>query len=78
MRSRSGHNDCQIERITGIPRRTVLDWRAGRPPDFAAHLVVAKGDPAIEPQQRAAYSYLLGLYLGDGTSREYGRPTASG
>jgi len=22
-----GFNDCEIERRTGIPRRTVLDWR---------------------------------------------------
>jgi hypothetical protein len=26
----SGVNDCEIERRTGIPRRTVLDWRHGR------------------------------------------------
>jgi hypothetical protein len=63
----TGMNDCAIARQTGIPRCTVRDWRlrqqlrarptrtsvCGRLHDFAAL-------PA------AAYSYLFGLYLGDG------------
>jgi hypothetical protein len=63
----AGVNDCAIARQTGIPRCTVRDWRVrpqvqvrpvsgsvcGRVHDFSAL-------PA------SAYSYLLGLYLGDG------------
>jgi hypothetical protein len=63
----AGMNDCAIARQTGVPRCTVRDWRCrpqirsrpvstsvcGVPHDFSAF-------PA------RAYSYLLGLYLGDG------------
>jgi hypothetical protein len=71
---RAGWNDCQIARETGIPRRTIRDWRIGRTPDFdrvrtrpglsARSCAVCGGDPLSLPQ--GAYSYLLGLYLGDG------------
>lgn len=30
-----GLNDCEIERRTGIPRRTILGWRHGQIPRFA-------------------------------------------
>ena len=71
---RAGWNDCEIARETGIPRRTVRDWRRGRTPDFdrirarydakRRVCVVCGGDPLRLPQ--GAYAYLLGLYLGDG------------
>ena len=71
---RAGWNDCEISRETGIPRRTILDWRNGRTPDFdrlrtrpslgARFCAVCDGDPLRLPQ--GAYTYLLGLYLGDG------------
>jgi hypothetical protein len=71
---REGWNDCQIARETGIPRRTILDWRSGRIPDFdrlrtrlapsARSCAACAGDPLSLPQ--GAYTYLLGLYLGDG------------
>jgi len=71
---RAEWNDCQIARETGIPRRTILDWRYGRIPDFdrvrtrpsrnAGTCAVCGGSPLSLPQ--AAYVYLLGLYLGDG------------
>jgi hypothetical protein len=71
---RGGWNDCEIARETGIPRRTVRDWRKGRTPDFdrvrarydpkRRICVVCGGDPLRLPQ--GAYTYLLGLYLGDG------------
>jgi hypothetical protein len=71
---RAGWNDCEIARETGIPRRTVLAWRAGRTPDFdrlrtrpspkAWSCAVCGGDPLSLPQ--STYTYLLGLYLGDG------------
>jgi hypothetical protein len=71
---RGGWNDCEIERETGIPRRTILGWRKGRTPDFDRlrtrtfpngwFCVVCHGDPLTLPQ--APYIYLLGLHLGDG------------
>jgi hypothetical protein len=71
---RAGWNDCEIARENGIPRRTVRDWRKGRTPDFdrirarydpkRRVCVVCGGDPLRLPQ--GAYTYLLGLYLGDG------------
>jgi hypothetical protein len=71
---RAGWNDCEIARETGIPRRTILDWRSGRIPDFdrlrtrpspgASSCAACNGDPLSLPQ--GAYTYLLGLYLGDG------------
>ena len=71
---RAGWNDCEIARETGIPRRTILDWRSGRTPDFDRVrtrlfpngwvCVVCRDDPMTLPQ--TSYTYLLGLYLGDG------------
>jgi hypothetical protein len=59
-----GFSDAEVAARTGIPRRTVLDWRHGRSPrggrdsscDLANHLPIPSGQ----------YAYLLGLYLGDG------------
>jgi len=73
---RAGRNDCEIARETGIPRGTVRQWRRGQTPDFdRTHTFLASkgsgcacavcgGDPLNLPQ--APYTYLLGLYLGDG------------
>lgn len=72
-----GLNDCEISRETGIPRGTVRDWRRGKtpssgPPGARVFLESSCGrcghlqhDFAALPQRE--YSYLLGLYLGDGT-----------
>jgi hypothetical protein len=72
---RAEWNDCEIARETGIPRRTILDWRSGRIPGFdrlrtrpspnALSCAVCSGDPLRLPQ--GAYTYLLGLYVGDGS-----------
>ena len=62
-----GLNNCEIARRTGIPRGTVSDWRLGRRPNFdraQATCTVCLGEPSALPQ--ASYTYLLGLYLGDG------------
>jgi len=73
-----GRNDCEIAREAGIPRSTVRQWRKGQTPDFDRRYtfkgpdgqprrgacVVCGGDPLALPQ--ASYTYLLGLYLGDG------------
>jgi hypothetical protein len=71
---RRGRNDCEIARETGIPRGTVRGWRIERTPDFdrnrtfgqdfSPRCLVCGGDPLNLPQ--APYTYLLGLYLGDG------------
>jgi hypothetical protein len=59
----AGLNDCAIARQTGIPRRTVNDWRHNRrttmPRDSCS-----SHDFSMLPSD--SYSYLLGMYLGDG------------
>jgi hypothetical protein len=54
-----------IARVTGIPRSTARNWLAGRVP-----LRAATSRPAVAA---AAYSHLLGLYLGDGHVVAIGR-----
>jgi len=71
---RAGLNDCEIARRTGIPRGTIRCWRIGRVPKFdreprdggriGRRCAVCGGQPLALPQ--LAYTYLLGLYLGDG------------
>jgi hypothetical protein len=64
-----GLNDCQVARITGIPRTTVRDWRSSMRWTAAARIPssVPCGGECLERQHLgAAYAYLLGLYLGDG------------
>jgi hypothetical protein len=67
--ARGGLNHCQIARATGIPRGTVRDWLNGR----VRHPRVG-GCPRCGHREHdfselppAAYAYLLGIYLGDGT-----------
>lgn len=61
-----GCSDAEIARRTGIPRRTVLDWRHGR----ASLQRPRRGSCGLEHEPAelpaAAYAYLLGMYLGDG------------
>lgn len=60
----SGANDCAIARQTGIPRCTVRDWRRGR-----VRSSNPRGSPCAQDYSglpAGTYSYLLGLYLGDG------------
>jgi len=66
----AGFNDCEVARATGIPRRTVLDWRHGRVPGATPRRrsvpichVCANEEPRFPAGQ---YAYVLGLYLGDG------------
>jgi hypothetical protein len=62
----NGLNDCAIARKTGIPRRTVWDWRRSplvRSRD-SGELPCKAHD--FDGLPAGAYSYLLGLYLGDG------------
>jgi hypothetical protein len=55
-------NDCAIARQTGIPRSTVRDWRAVPEPRARAR----RRGPRLEDLPAFDYSYLLGMYLGDG------------
>jgi hypothetical protein len=60
-----GLNDCQIERATGISRRTICDWRHAKGTERReSRCVVCVGRPEVLPA--ASYAYLLGAYLGDG------------
>ena len=68
-----GLNDCQIARMTGIPRRTILDWRSterrrGRDRRVGARVKRATDcfRCRVATFDEDAYAYLLGLYLGDG------------
>jgi hypothetical protein len=63
----AGMNDCAIARQTGIPRCTVRDWRLRppiRPRPISTSVCGVLHDFAALPA--APYSYLLGMYLGDG------------
>ena len=63
----AGLNDCAISRQTGIPRRTVHDWRR-RPPkwDRVQRAGSCLGIHDFDKLPANDYAYLLGLYLGDG------------
>ena len=63
----NGLNDCEISRQVGIPRGTIRQWRVGQTPNFrrrSGTCAVCSGDPRALPLP--SYTYLLGLYLGDG------------
>jgi hypothetical protein len=71
-----GLNDCAIARQTGIPRRTVWDWRYCRSPirargPSATSACGVDHDFSVLPP--AAYCYLPALYLGDGCISRSGR-----
>ncbi|MEX7473048.1 helix-turn-helix domain-containing protein [Mycobacterium adipatum] len=59
----AGLNDCAIARQTGIPRRTVCGWR-NNPSSITPRDSCSGHDYSLLPSD--AYSYLLGMYLGDG------------
>lgn len=66
----AGMNDCAIARRTGIPRRTVHDWRfcglkvRQRVQAGSADCRIHHDFVTLPPMH---YCYLLGLYLGDGS-----------
>jgi hypothetical protein len=59
-----GRGDTEIARLTGIPRPTLTAWRHGRGSRTHRRMLLANLD--WRPRSAAAYSYLLGVYLGDG------------
>jgi hypothetical protein len=65
-----GRNDCEVSRLTRIPRSTVRDWRRGlyavaQRSTEKAHRK-CRGGHDFSTQAPGPYSYLLGMYLGDG------------
>jgi Homeodomain-like domain len=64
--AQSGANATEIARRLSVPRRTVCDWLSGSLPHAPA---CAAGCNAAHRfgELPAAYAYLLGLYLGDGS-----------
>lgn len=66
----AGHNDCEVARRLGIPRRTILDWR--RPTYVPRGEVPSETCPrcwrAAKPMRFTIddYAELLAMYLGDG------------
>lgn len=64
----SGLTAAEVSRRTGIPRRTVADWVAGRIPRRRSPTACTACDGAPHDYERLPdiYAYLLGLYLGDG------------
>jgi len=73
----AGVNDCEISRRTGIPRRTICDWRR---PTYIRKIptdICPRCWRAAKPMYFTAadYAELLGLYLGDGYISEAARTT---
>jgi hypothetical protein len=65
----AGLNDCQIARVTGIPRGTIRDWRHAR--RWEESRGTGSCSRCGAPEHAFAdlppeYVYLLGMYLGDG------------
>ncbi|BBX72663.1 hypothetical protein MSHI_05690 [Mycobacterium shinjukuense] len=72
----TGMNDCAIARQTGIPRKTVWEWRHCRSPICPRRASASSAcgiDHDFTALPPAAYTYLLGLYLGDGCISRNGR-----
>lgn len=59
---RWGLNDCQVSRLTNIPRQTVRGWRMNAPRPGLSECPRCTSRRLNEQ----AYAYLLGMYLGDG------------
>jgi hypothetical protein len=66
--SRQGLYDRQVAQITGVPLSTVRKWRTGRRRASGADGRRKRACPRCDgvSLSEPAYSYLLGLYLGDG------------
>lgn len=66
-----GMNDCEISRLMNIRHRTIRSWRTqGLKTSHRDDRCPVCGDGELDEE---AYSYLLGLYLGDGWIRSHHR-----
>jgi hypothetical protein len=76
-----GLGATEISATTGIPKHSVINWLRGRIPQRALRELSGEGSCAIcgsashdfNTLPAAAYSYLLGVYLGDGCLWHQGR-----
>jgi hypothetical protein len=71
-----GFNDCEISRLTDIPRSTIREWRHAERVMGAARRWRTDSDcPRCGNAQvdGTSYAYLLGLYLGDGWTSAHPR-----
>ena len=65
-------SDREVSRHTGVPVNTIRGWRNRHVPWCARPGIVAEGrvrddtPPDLSALPQKAYSYLLGMYLGDG------------
>jgi len=66
--SEQGLYDREVSQITGVPLSTVRKWRTGRRRAFGADGRHKRACPRCDgvSLNEQAYSYLIGLYLGDG------------
>ncbi|MGU3501191.1 hypothetical protein [Mycobacterium sp. C31M] len=62
----AGLNDCEIQRQTGVSRRTVCDWRARPPTSLTNPRQAGCEGHNYQYLPSDYYAYLLGMYLGDG------------
>lgn len=71
----AGFNDCQIARLTGVPRPTVRDWRSARRWLSTPEESCESCGAAVHhfDELPGSYVYLLGLYLGDGCLSQHPR-----
>ncbi len=73
---RAGINDCEVGRRLGIPRGTIKSWRDGFESGSGGRTDAWTGSQVVTcfrcnegPVDEVAYTYLLGMYLGDGWIR---------
>jgi hypothetical protein len=71
----AGHNDCEVSRRTGIPRRTIMDWRR---PTYVRHVPKEACARCWRPSKPIRftpedYAELLAMYLGDGCISDHAR-----
>ncbi len=74
--SEAGNTSTEIALTTGLPRSTVRAWRSGALPHShnpRKGCTTCGGDPHNFSGLGSSYSYLLGLYLGDGSIASHPR-----
>lgn len=73
----NGKNKCEISRITGVPRGTIKSWiipRYKKKTDKprSSYIPITNFDEYLNtPEKKAAYSFILAVYLCDGCISRY-------